>query len=224
MDEFRYSSKTLRTFYVGVPIAFFGSYILAIGAIVLALFAQIGGVLVLLVMTGLRMFSEVRANRKKWALSTKLHTGLYLAIVTACIVGLIAGSIAASNAKPVGNEQELEGDGSMGTMTKTEVATVTIHDVYLWRLEHKTENPLSFASMEGFSVTSDQVSLFQVADGQPDENPLGLFEIGFGDGSLSCLYLPDFDPEPIAKEVEGKSVIELLAGEFEPGSCASHID
>lgn len=215
MEKFRFSSKTLKGFYLGLLIFGVGSYVLAIGAIVLALMVQLGGVLATLFVTAMRLFQEIKNNSKPWAISAYAHLIAFGLIVAMLISSAINYGIQSKLQETAG----IVGDGTL-TIVQQDAAVQNVADaIYDWRAEHPNLPPNDLAIIEGAQSTDPNVGI--LLNGSSDEaNPESLYAIGLADESLYCLYLPPTEEKQKVQRIFTDQRSDLhSAGQFAQNDC-----
>lgn len=215
MDKFKFSSKTVKSFYFGLVIFLFGSFALAIGSIVLALMVQIGGVIATLALTAFRMFKEIRSNTKRWALSTIGHVVALVAIV-ALLIGL---EVSYSINSRIQAQEGIAGDGTLTNVQQNTSVQNTADAIYDWRAAHPKLPPNDLSIIEGVKVNDPNFGGLQ--NGSSDENnPESLYAIGLEDESLYCLYLPPTTEKQKVRRIQASDIGELhSAGLFVQADC-----
>ena len=213
--KFHFSSKTVKGFYFGLLIFGLGSYVLAIGAIILALMVQLGGVIATLSVTTFRMFKEIRNNTKPWATSTYGHLIAIILIIAMLISSAISYSIYSKKQATEG----ISGDGTL-TQVQQDAAVQNVADgIYDWRAEHPNLPPNDGAIIEGAHTTDPNVGM--LLNGSSDEaNPESLYAIALEDESLYCLYLPPTNQKQKVRRIQTSERGDLRsAGQFVQNDC-----
>ena len=215
MDKFKFSSRTIKGFYLGLVIFFFGSYVLAIGSIVLALMVQLGGVLATLGLTSFRMFKEIKNNTKRWALSAIAHI-LALVTILAILIGLV---VSYSIQSKIQAQEGIVGDGSLTKLQQNNSVQNVADAIFNWREAHPRLAPNDLAIIEGVKVTDPNFGGLQNGSSE-ENNPTSLYVVLLEDESLYCLYLPPTAQKQKVHRIQVSDVGELhSAGEFAQADC-----